>query len=346
MARRKGRAKAKGRKGRRGRRVAGGTGPRASRGIGSLIASGVKNILSYLPGAPLLQNIADFGFKALGITKAELAVNQSYTNVSTSFYGMGARFCINCVPLLLGSSVGCRGVNTTGKPIVRVDFSDVRVAELIIRLNPLGEQAKRGGEWSLGWSPYYDREDHLRMMAGKASVHVPSDVDVSIAPYMVQGPANRPLVLRWRPRPHDSFANDFHPLPIQQRESWLSAATWLGCVSINFLEANRVVYTPMTAADFSASVLISGKFETRRGDDTSLSSSAGVHGGQEFSMSDGVLDCLRTTACSVIHSSGYLSFKNGTTISGASDGASSLVTGLTYEGQQNLQLTLDGMAIE
>lgn len=325
--------------------MAGRAGPRASRGLGSLVASGVKNILSYLPGAPLLQGIADFGFKAIGLTSSTLKVADKVENVPVSFYGMGARFCINCIPLLLGSSVGCRGTSTTGKPFVTVDFSDVRVSELTIRLNPLGEQAKRGGEWSLGWSPYYDREDHRRMMAGKASVTVPSDVDVSIMPYMVQGPASRPLVIRWRPKPHDSFANDFHPLPIRQRESWESSASWLGCVTINFLEANRVVYTPMTAADFSASVLISGRFETRRGDDTSITVK-GSTGGQDFTMGNGVLDCLGNTACSVYHKTGYASLVDAT-ISATTDGASSLVSGTVFEGQlPPLAVTLEGMAIE
>lgn len=261
---------------------------KSSSGLGRLIARGVKNLISYLPGAPILKQIADFGFKAVGLTELELTtahlVGVKVTDVETYYVALASKFCFSVIPLVMSSQAGVRrmGKYATDPKLreeVVLDATAYRIYDLEIIVNPVDKVSSRAGEWTLAFMPFYTNTDYKVMSEDK---RIPDLDQLKRFPYSVTGPTSRPLALRYRPSVRDDFAYRWHELGGIVGSMKVE---WFGCVCIYYMEANRVAHTMFTAADFAAGVVLRGRYELRQ-------PPSSVNPVAYTMVDDGIMDCL------------------------------------------------------
>lgn len=323
---------------------------------GTLIARGVRTLLSAVPGTwSVVGKLADFGFKLLGITSAtdDEIRNSNQKAVLTEITGLGARFCISGIPIIAGSSAGVRvsGFVTPEHPYqssIVLEAKEIRVLELELIVNPVNKTSNLGGNWSVAFSPFYTEHDFQAMM-DPASATVPVQSTAARYPYSVSGSASKPLTLRYKPVVSDGYAYMWHPLRDSDRQVQVEPphALWLGCVIITYDRLNRDSYGNFTASDFSAQVLIKGSCQLRRPNDN-VTDKPYYYGVS----SCGVYDCLQNTTMTMISSSNGLHYTFGfdkdSKVKNTDKGLwVQQVVELCYpEKPKSVSLTLDSMAIE
>lgn len=226
--------------------------PQATSG-GGLVVKGVRTLVSYLPGNSIFSKIADFGLKAFGFSEADHPKNNVFQG-EVYFTGLGGKVLLKYTNILVGSKAGVRQPNTFSNGALHTqwatDYKEARLISLLISVRPIGPESARGGEWTISFAPFYSSDDEQLWKVDKG---VPDDVSIRRMPYSVTSAANQPLAIRYRPRPSDGFAFQFHPID-----------TLFGCLCIRFDDPGRNTHIEFKPSDFSMDCVITGTVEVRQ----------------------------------------------------------------------------------
>jgi len=222
---------------------------RVGNGVGKLIARGVKSLVSTIPVVgSFLGDISDFTFKAFGISNESITLNSSLKDVVVRNVSLCARFNITAAAILAGSRTSL--AVDMGKAILS-QYSDGRVISLTVRIIPSSILSKRSGDWHLGFQPFFNNDDENRGGIKDAD-WMPTEQGIHRTFLSATGPANKPLVVTYKPVTHDGRAFVFNPLD-----------SAYGQVSIRYDNYDRSSYTEFSPEDFSCDTIISGIIETR-----------------------------------------------------------------------------------
>lgn len=222
-----------------------------SQGLGTAIATGVRNLISYLPGSSVIAPIADFALKAFGFTRVIVENNGVYT-ADTSICAVCTRFCVNYVNILVGSRNVVRDTiltNGSTRPRILSPWLEARLIEVSISIAPVNVASKRAGQWALGFKPFLSDIDHATEMKDTSSV---GRIGMTGYPLYTTGPASKPLKVTYRPRVVDGHCYFFHPLD-----------TPFGCVAIRYDAYNRDSFDGFTAEEMAMDCVVSGRLELR-----------------------------------------------------------------------------------
>lgn len=242
MVRNRRKAPSKRRAGRRGRRAVG----RPS--IGKLVATGVKSLLSSVPAVgSVLSEIADFGFKALGVATSVSVSGSKFSASEVRFINLCARFDVRRSILLVGSR-SCIQADSDRK--VYSQYTDGRVVKMTIKILPINISEQRSGDWSLSFQPFFSPDDYKSPALDNASM--PSAQGMKHMYLSTTGSASQPLTLQFVPNIHDGAAFQFASLDDP-----------IGQVAIRFDQPVRATYGQFTANDFACQVIISGSMDLR-----------------------------------------------------------------------------------
>lgn len=312
------------RNGRRQKRTGAPSTPQGRTSIGQVIARGVRNLVSYLPGSPLIKPLADFALKTIGLSDGGTVANGRFSG-SVRQFALAAKFWIYASNIIAGSRLAVRSGSIDSRNFL-TPYCDARVIELTISVMPIGVMGKRAGEWTLSFQPFMSDKDEDNLNAS-ASIF-PDDHAMKACFMSVTGSASRPLALTYKPKVSDGRPYFF----------W-AIGTAYGEVSVRYDQYNRTTYTDFNADDFAMDCVISGRVELR----TASSSGYSADGGS-YIYTDSVKDRLEGagqavmlgTKTIVLSSSGY-------TCKPSSDLTLCNVSGV--ELVKSVPLTLDDMAI-
>lgn len=253
--------------------------------VGRLIAKGVKSLVSSVPViGGVLENVADFAFKAFGITKVKSVVSTtnkvlhySFNEAEVQNTAVCARFHVTPASIVVGSR-SCIQIDMGRK--VMTQYRDGRVVSITIKIQPINPMGKRGGDWSLAIQPFFDATDAEG--AGFKDTWYPTEQGMHHMYLSSTGPASQPLMLTYRPKITDGRAFTFMPLDKPFAE-----------VVIRWEQPIRSAYGAFTAEEFACETIVSGSVEMR----TSPSMASTNSGGYTFDTT--VVDKLRSVAAFV-----------------------------------------------
>lgn len=218
---------------------------------GQLIAKGVKSLVSSVPTiGPIIANVADFAFRAIGLASS-VSEESGQVLAEVENFMLAARFHVRLSSLLCGSR-SCVQVDQ-GRQVL-CEYLDGRVIQITIRVLPTNPSAKRLGEWCLTFQPFFSDGDETS--AGFApqlqGTVFPMWQEQRRAFLSVVGPADKPLVLRYRPRVTDGRAFGFQHL-----------AAMFGEVSIMYRSFARTNKEAISVDEFSCETVVEGILECR-----------------------------------------------------------------------------------
>lgn len=224
-------------------------GPVARTGWGQTIASGVRSLVSALPGSSILGPIADFALKAFGIGSKVVDGDGNVTGATVTVLGLGGCIFPNYVQILGASRQGVISWNApSASPASIMDvstiYTDARLVHVEFTLDCQNPISSRSGQIAMAFTPFRDIKDEQTL---KEKMVVPSVPDLARRPGAVVGPASRPLRLRFSPQPHDGYCYFQNPMQAS-----------FGMLCVAYYDPNRPSYENFTANDVSLAVRIAG----------------------------------------------------------------------------------------
>lgn len=215
--------------------------------IKSTLVAGTRSLLSVLPGNKLLTPIADMLFTALGFTSQRLTTGNGLYNGVIGFTGLSTFTGITLANIISRSPIIARsGVQSDKKGLeFYTPFTDGKLLELTVNAQVANIQQQRSGKWGMAFIPVRDEEDAT--LIPKSYDGMPVSALVSV-PGAVTSSVDRPLTLKFRPRPDDGEAYRYKPID-----------KIYGFVILSYTDESRVDYTEFTAADFAVSLTLTGR---------------------------------------------------------------------------------------
>lgn len=134
--------------------------PQVQGSFGRAVATGVRTLVSCLPGSKLLKPVADFVLKGIGLT-SDHPVNGIFANVANT--ALGAKFVLAYSNILVGTKLvtyrGRTEASKGNKQMFTIPFLDARLLEVVISVSPINIVSKRSGDWTVAFYPFYDQQD-------------------------------------------------------------------------------------------------------------------------------------------------------------------------------------------
>lgn len=231
---------------------------RASRGttkrnpFSGLIVTGIRSLVSALPGSTFLTPITDLLLSSIGL--APTAVPTDSNGITTvdgvSIYGMCGLVMLKYTNILIRSSTAA--VNTTkgARSWVDTPYTDAKLVSVTITITPNGKRQTRSGRWGILFLPFRDAADQKTIQNDYRPLSLSQLQQMAGS---VSGPADRPLQLTFTPRAEDGLIYTFNPMD-----------TWFGAVVVAYSEDMRLAYHEFTADDFSPDITLRGTLKLRQ----------------------------------------------------------------------------------
>lgn len=246
---------------------------RTSPTLGRTIATGVKSLLSYIPGAgSVLSPIADFAFKAFGLIQTEVGT-PLLNDEPSHLFSLVSHIQLTLLTIISGSEIAMQ--NSANRSI-RLAFDEGRLIHMTITVAPNNAMEKRGGNLFIGFNPYFNEDNSS---VPKYAI-VPNEQSIHRMYRSASGTGSRSLSLSFRPTMFDGVAFQYHAITKS-----------FGELAIRWEKPNRAVYTEITPDEFSVEVRISGKVELRSRTAFETGGSEGTYVFDKF-----VVDNLASTA--------------------------------------------------
>lgn len=217
----------------------------------ALIVTGVRSLVSALPGATFLSPLVDIFFTSIGLSSLAFSTSKTLTGLKgVSFYGLTGMTFISYANIMARVSSTARNTTKGARVWFDTPYNDARLMNLTITASPDSVIKNRSGRWAIAFVPFRDAKDQTEFM----NSYQPRNLQVvqSIAG-SVTGPADRPLHLKFRPKPADGFIYHYH-----------SMATYFGAIVIAYSDEVRTSYHEFTAEDWSPNIGIKGTISLRQ----------------------------------------------------------------------------------
>lgn len=216
-------------------------------GFGSLVAKGIRTLLSTLPGSTLTVGIADFVFKSLGYTESFQVSEDGAFTAQMKVTALTANFHIALKDVLFDSYTHGTKLNTT---TWTSNYQSGRLISLQVKIVPETPYGERRGVLGAAFIPFRTEEENTWYDSNAAGVLIEQ---LKRIPGAKTGPAGRTITLNFRPKATDGRLHFDMPLKAE-----------IGAVVISFDQTSRDAYSMFTADQFSAMVYISGAVKLQR----------------------------------------------------------------------------------
>lgn len=219
---------------------------------GALILTGIRTILSMIPGSTAIAEIADFVFKSIGMIKSSNISYNEYRDTVINVIGLGGSFIPTYVNIIGGSPIVERTMSTknkTGIQWVNCEYLDAQLINVAFTATPSNPQSHRSGSWCISFTPFRSTEDETFYKAQKA---VPEYITMSHMLGAVSGPANKPLTLSYAPGVRDGYSSQFHRLN-----------SGFGLICISYEDLSRNSNIEFTNEEFSCDISMKGTVRVR-----------------------------------------------------------------------------------
>lgn len=253
--------------------------PQASGSFGRAFATGVRTLVSCLPGSTALLPVTDFVLKAIGLTMVK-PQNGFFADVQNT--ALGAKFTIGYLNILAGTknvvNKGRTPASQGNRQMFTTPFLDARLIEVVISVSPVNVIGKRSGDWTIAFYPFYTLDD---MNQFKGDKKIPDRTGIERAPIIATGSASQPLSLKYSPKITDGEIFKFHPIN-----------DTFGGICIRFNDMNRSTYSEFNGEDFAMDMVLKGRVELRTINPDAL---------DNYSYTDAISDVLQSMTHQILH---------------------------------------------
>lgn len=218
-------------------------------GFGSLVANGARTLISTIPGVgSFLDKIADFAFKAIGLTSSLSTETTKLAAAETNLVGLSAEIIIPISTVWSNSNLATidDGSNLY-RPTVTSQYNSVRLLEVGFKLIPASKLQDRQGEWAMCFIPFRSANDLIEFKNSDHKNVIPSYNAVSRKAGAVFGSGANPLQLVYHPR-GNVYLQQFH-----------TEDTFFGVLMIGYQDTLRDRPIAFTAAEVAPEVIVTGK---------------------------------------------------------------------------------------
>lgn len=217
-----------------------------------LVVSGLKSVVSLLPGGKFLTDLADVFF-----TSVARPISGSISAFGTfegtvAIYGMGTMFAINYVNILAHSTRAIINMNVGGKYNYATNYQRARVLEFAVTVRADNPVAKRSGRWGMAMIPFSHVNDLSLYFGSNGNYKIPTFTSISNVPLNIVGDMTQSLTLRYTPKPYDGHCYHYNQV-----------TDHFAVIMIAYQEENRTTYTEFSAEEFSPDIRLSGKIALR-----------------------------------------------------------------------------------
>lgn len=232
--------------------------PQARPSAGSIIANGVRNLISYLPNSTFLSPAADFIFSYLGLLNTS-KVSGTTADILAHITGGQAAFQVAYVNIIASSNAGIRVPSDEGanlRNFIQLDYAEARLISLSISLAPTNQLRSRSGTVTLGFWPFIsafaEQEWTDQFKQGTMYLTEVLEQNVNRLPHVVIGQAGKTLTLFYRPSVHDGQLFQFRP--VNQR---------IGGVFVKFSDYARSQFDVFNGDELGFNCVVQGVVELR-----------------------------------------------------------------------------------
>lgn len=219
----------------------------------ALIVTGVRTIISALPGSPFLLPIADLLFTSLGFSNKDgefVTTTKIFKSSEVAFNGVTGVTPLHYVNIMARTSTCARDVEKGPTVWANTPYTDAKLISLTINASPDSIQGKRSGLWTIAFFPFRNVNDESEM--GKS--YRPLSVgELQSMAGSVTGPADKPLSLTFKPTPADGFIYQYN---------YMSKA--FGLLAVAYEEDIRMSYHEITADDWAPNITLRGTISLRQ----------------------------------------------------------------------------------
>lgn len=239
---------------RRARRKAGApnTGTTKRNPFTGLIVTGIRSIIAALPLSTYLTPITDLLLSSIGLAPTATPTEKSAVTTidGVSIYGLCGLVMIKYTNILVRTSSAAINMTKGSRSWVDSPYTDAKLVSVTVTATPDNKMQSRSGRWGIVFLPFRDAADQTTIQADYRPLTLSQLQQMAGS---VSGPADKPLQLRFMPRPEDGLIYQYNPME-----------TWFGCVVIAYSENIRSNYHEFSADDFSPDISVKGTLKLRQ----------------------------------------------------------------------------------
>lgn len=233
--------------------------------FGGLIATGVRSLVSLLPGSAFLLPLYDMAFSSVAIDNKKLSTGFSLYNDGTNkisddgiaIHGLSGTVVFNYASILVKAPgsvskiVEYKDANRPGDihPTLETSFLDARLIELVITAAPDSKSQYRAGRWGMVFIPFRADVDGQTFTRNYVPMSLSSIQEMSGC---VSGPSDKSLTLRFKPSVHDGRLNSYNMLDAP-----------IGALLLCYDNDLRLKFHEFTTDEFAPYISIRGRMEMR-----------------------------------------------------------------------------------
>lgn len=218
---------------------------------GGLIATGIRTLVSVLPGSVFMLPLVDMVLSSFGFTPNNfytLADGQTVAE-GTVVHGLSGAICFKYSNILARAPGTLTADTGNFRQTALTPYRDGRLLNLTISADPDGQRQYRAGRWAIAFIPFRvpgDRDEFVKD-------YTPMGLErVSGLSGSVTGPSDRPLRLTFTPRTSDGQLSQFQSLD-----------EFVGAVVVAFDCDVRSNYREFKPDEFVPFIAIKGKIEVK-----------------------------------------------------------------------------------
>lgn len=229
-------------------------------GLGTLVARGLRSIVSMLPGSGFVLPMVDFVFNNLLYSDVKPTNGRFVGQVRT--YGLTSALDITRANIV-GSSLTQRQRNYWNDYYFFLEYQDVKIDSLKIVIQPDNKLSTRTGFITVGFQPLANEVDVI-----DAEYFIDKD-NIDRCLLNMSGPFDKPFVLTYTPQSYDGASFGFWPiLDAKHKTTWyLNKNYWkptvFGNLYINYENPNREVWTEISTSEIGFNIQLIAKYELR-----------------------------------------------------------------------------------
>lgn len=219
----------------------------------ALVVTGVRTIISALPGSAFLLPVVDLLFTSLGFSTKDgeyLTSTKLFESKEVAFNGVTGVTPLHYVNIMARTSACARDVEKGPNVWANTPYTDAKLISLTISASPDSIQGKRSGLWTIAFFPFRNVNDESEMGKGYRPLSVG---ELQAMAGSVTGPADKPLMLTFKPTPADGFIYQYNNM-----------SKAFGLLAVAYEEDVRTSYHEITADDWAPNITIRGTISLRQ----------------------------------------------------------------------------------
>lgn len=231
--------------------------------VGGIIATGVRSLVSVLPGAAFLLPLYDMIFSSVAVDNKKSSSSPFYQDGDyligdgIAVYGLCGVVMFNYANILVKAPGSVSRIFDDKDPArpgdihptLETSFLDARLVDLVVSVAPDSKSQYRAGRWGVVLIPFRGDHDAETFSRNYVPLSLGAIQEMSGC---VSGPSDKPLILRYRPTQYDGRLNSYNQMD-----------SWIGGLIIAYDCDLRVNYHAFSPDEFAPYVTLKGRLEMR-----------------------------------------------------------------------------------